>query len=1033
MADVTRSVDIIFGATDKTGTAITGISKDLDALSGKVGDVAEPLAKAAEKVLALETALGVLAAGGMALAVSKSSEFGQSFAEITTLISQPKEALSGFKDDILTYAQDSTQSIDSINKSVYDAISAGVDYKDSLGVVGSAEKLAVAGKADLDATTKTLVSTLNAYGASMSEAGRYSDILFTAVKDGQTTIPELSTSIAEVTGIAAGGKVPFETLAAAIAGLTASGLPTSQAITGIKAALSNIIKPSSEAEKAAAALGIQFDASALKTKGFDGVLQDVYKATGGNVSKMAELFGSVEGLNAVMVLAADKSGKFKQALDDMKTSSGATSEAYGKMKDEFANVSKTLVNNIDTVLIKIGDKFIPGVSSIEKGLIDAFKGIATAVDDGSFKPLFDAIDRFTSSLGGQISDIGKMLPEALKNIDYTDLIASVSGLGTSLGQAFNALFAGLDLTTPEGLSDAIQKVVDGITALTNVTSGIVDAWKPFLTVLGEAVDWFTSLDASTQKNVGEILGWAQQISAAAAGVGILTAALSLIGSGLSSVGGIISTSAAAVSDFTIAGTALGATLTTLTAGAAAFYAGWKIGEQLYNGIPIVKDYGDALGAAVYSLTHWSDEGAKATAASEAQAVAAKNLADQIGAIAGKYGDIPDQKTVEIKQKGIQDAIDQCRAAGLAVEDIPKEKLISVMLGGDDISRFKSDLDGLDTEKVIEILTTADSNSIDAIVALLKEKLPQERIQEIKTHLEEEGYYDIANKLDGIRTPITTTFSVKRDSSVDDTKSYVEYWFSQKDIDIKVKATYNKDAIDQFKKDISELTNEKIVDIITHTDKSQLNDFANAIDEKLPQSRITQIIAELKEQGFEDAAKAIEKAVPSEKDISVTVDPNKAIEAVTEITKSFNDLEKSKIEWTAKLNIADMEVQTKRIEAAFGSINEGIKSTGDVLNGLFDLFSLVDSSPNIEPYDIEKWIEREYALREQEFELQGKLVDAQVEAMNARTQALLNGDGLIKIETTGMEPALEELLFSICKKLQTKVSQSGGDLLLGISK
>jgi TP901 family phage tail tape measure protein len=920
VADVTRSIDIIFGAVDNTGSAVSGVAGQIDKLEGQATDVAEPLAKVAEKVLALETALGVLAAGGMAVATAKASEFGLSFAEISTLIDKPKEALGQFKDDILAYAQNSTQSVSQITGALYEGISAGLKYEDSIKFVGDAERLAVGSKADLTETTKTLISTLNAYGESTDQAGKYSDILFQAIKVGQTTMPELSSSLAQVTGLAASGKVPFETLAAAIAALTASGLPTSEAITGIKAALSNIIKPTEQAKDMAAQLGIKFDATALATKGFDGVLQDVYKATGGNISKMAELFGSTEALNAVMVLASDKAGKFKEALDSMKTSSGSTAEAYAKMKDEFKNVSQELVNNLDVALIKIGDKFIPGLTQIEGGLRDIFKSIATSVDAGAFDPLFNVIDKFGKSLGDELKTIGANLPAALKGIDYSELIQSVSGLGTSIAQAFNAIFNGIDLSTPEGLTAAIQRVVDGITALTNVTAGILDAWKPFLTILGQAIDYFVNLDAATLKNIGEILGWAQQIAAAATGFGILTAAITLAGSGISAFGSLGST---AVSVFTTMGSAMGLTstaLTTLTLAAAAFATGWEIGKILYDNIPLVKDYGDNLGAVIYNMTHWGDETTKTTAAAEAQAVAAKALADKVAELSKKYSEVPDEKTIEIEAKGLQDVIDNARQLGLTIEDVPREKLIELMVKSDveKAAEINAALDQIAKTRVGVITTELDQASIDKAYAERQAKIPD----------------------------------------------------SQK------------------------------VTITTLADGTTLLECKGQIDKSIPDKKEVQVEAKV-------VAESLEK-----------------------IVTSFNDLTKTKIEWASKLEIAELEADTKRIEAAFGSINEGIKSTGDVLGSLFDLMKEVDSSPNLEPSRIERWIEREYELREQEFELQKELVTAQVQSMNARTQALLNGDGLIKVSADGMAPELESVLYSFVKQLQVKVSQAGGDMLIG---
>jgi hypothetical protein len=70
--------------------------------------------------------------------------------------------------------------------------------------------------------------------------------------------------------------------------------------------------------------------------------------------------------------------------------------------------------------------------------------------------------------------------------------------------------------------------------------------------------------------------------------------------------------------------------------------------------------------------------------------------------------------------------------------------------------------------------------------------------------------------------------------------------------------------------------------------------------------------------------------------------------------------------------------------------------------------------------------------------QEKLVNAQVRLTNAQSrlaelkyEKLSSGEGLIKIESDGLEPALEQVLWSIMEKVQLKVSMEQAELLLGL--
>ena len=375
MADLQKTVEIIFGGRNDLSKVIGNVERSLGSLNG----ASQPFADMADNVLRAEMAvigLGVAFAG---LSINQAGTFNDQFAEISTLIDINVSELGGYRQEILNYANDSTQSLESITGAVYSAISAGVDYTSALGVMSAAEQLAVAGKSDLNSTLVALASVMNAYGASTDEAADYSDTFFTTVKMGQTTIPELAASLSQVTSVAVAAGVPFDELSASVAALTAAGMPTSQAITAIKAALSNIIKPSSEAQKAAEELGIEFNTTALKTQGLGGFMRNLYEITGGNIETMGRLFGSTEALSGVMALAADKSGIFAGSLEAMENRSGATAVAFEKMVDNFSLNNQRLVNNLQTVLIGVGGHLLDEYGDVIDALIANLQGIGTAV------------------------------------------------------------------------------------------------------------------------------------------------------------------------------------------------------------------------------------------------------------------------------------------------------------------------------------------------------------------------------------------------------------------------------------------------------------------------------------------------------------------------------------------------------------------------------------------------------------------------------------------------------------------------------
>ena len=135
-----------------------------------------------------------------------------------------------------------------------------------------------------------------------------------------------------------------------------------------------------------------------------------------------------------------------------------------------------------------------------------------------------------------------------------------------------------------------------------------------------------------------------------------------------------------------------------------------------------------------------------------------------------------------------------------------------------------------------------------------------------------------------------------------------------------------------------------------------------------------------------------------------------------------------IEARVELNVAQIQADTERIKSAFESLNVTVDSTAEMLGKLFDLFGK-DLSFS-EQWQVEDQIELENERRQEALDLQKELTQAQIEEMRARTQAMNNGDALIKIDGAGLQPHLEGFMWEILRTIQTRVNQDGMELLLG---
>lgn len=330
--------------------------------SGSAGAASfQRMGQAAQRWIAGAAALAFTAlVAAMAKAGQKASEFRRDLAEINTLGDGSAVALGRMERGIIDIAaRVGGGTFPEFTKALYDIRSAGYDGADALEVLEQAARGGVGGVTSVSTAADLLTSTLNAYNLSASESGRVSDKLFATVRAGKTTIPELAASLGKVAPAAAAADVPLEELLAGIATLTASGLSTAESVTRMRGAIQAFIKPTDEAKDLAKQLGLEFNATELRARGFAGIMDDVAQATGGNSEQLAILFSNTEAYEAAVQLAGKQAETFKRNLDNVKGSTGDALRAFNDLKNETEQLSLRLRNRLDSILIKLAEKTLP--------------------------------------------------------------------------------------------------------------------------------------------------------------------------------------------------------------------------------------------------------------------------------------------------------------------------------------------------------------------------------------------------------------------------------------------------------------------------------------------------------------------------------------------------------------------------------------------------------------------------------------------------------------------------------------------------
>lgn len=337
----TPTVKSVNASLDTMKTQMAAAKQSVSGLSGKLTEheriqkrTAKSIEQTGGKISGLLDKFALLSAPILAVATAGfklNSDFTNGLAKVSTLVDTTVVSMDKIKEEIRSVSDETGAGVADLSESVYQAISAGVDAGHAVSFVKDMTIAAKAGFTDTTTAVNGVTTVLNAYGKSAEEASHITDQMLLAQNFGKTSFGEMAQSMGNVIPIASQLNVTTQELFGSIAVLTKNGIATSEAITGLKAAYSNILKPSSEAAKLAQSLGLEFNAAHLQSVGWVKLLDEVKRATGGDAEQMAQLFSSVEGLNSILVLTGKGAGDFDKVMKQMADSAGMTQEAYEKM------------------------------------------------------------------------------------------------------------------------------------------------------------------------------------------------------------------------------------------------------------------------------------------------------------------------------------------------------------------------------------------------------------------------------------------------------------------------------------------------------------------------------------------------------------------------------------------------------------------------------------------------------------------------------------------------------------------------------
>ena len=359
----TETLKLVITAQDKASAVLKSSTKSVERSAASI-----------KKAGTMMLAGGLALAAGLGYAVKQATMFQKDLAFVSTMLDESTmKYMPAYRKGLLDMSIQMGESSSTLAMGMYNILSSGIEASKGLEVLGVASKAAAAGMTTTETSAYAINAVLNAYVMTADRAGEVSDILFTIVKKGVLTFPQLAGSIGTLLGFAKSAKVPLEQLGAMIATVTKAGFSAEITMTALRGLFSMISrKAGPDATRIMEKYGIAEGSAALKGDELFKTLKAVNKMSEQEVSM---LFSNIRARAALNALVAGQTNYY-DALNAMENKEGATAEALAKIQETLWFQMKRLGAALKVILITGGETLIPIIKKLTTSFIVFLKIIS---------------------------------------------------------------------------------------------------------------------------------------------------------------------------------------------------------------------------------------------------------------------------------------------------------------------------------------------------------------------------------------------------------------------------------------------------------------------------------------------------------------------------------------------------------------------------------------------------------------------------------------------------------------------------------
>jgi TP901 family phage tail tape measure protein len=322
--------------------------------------------------------LPILAVGGAT--ITAANNFNAAMANVAAL-GVPIERVNELKTGIQELSVTTAKSTDDLADGMYNVVSAFGDGADTMSILETNARAAVAGLASTSDAINLTSAVTKAYGDTSARAvDRVANLALKAVEMGQTTFPELASSIGRVTPLANELGVSQEELFGVMATFTGVTGGAAEVSTQMRGALQALMAPTGDMTELMEELGYENGQAMIDALGFQGALAAITDQANKTGTPLKNFIGSIEGQTLALAGAGaladtwtEKTGAMGGELDTLNEAWSAQTEGINATGFQLAQARAEMAVTAQ----QMGDALMPVLAD----LLKAFQPIVESIRD----------------------------------------------------------------------------------------------------------------------------------------------------------------------------------------------------------------------------------------------------------------------------------------------------------------------------------------------------------------------------------------------------------------------------------------------------------------------------------------------------------------------------------------------------------------------------------------------------------------------------------------------------------------------------